>query len=73
MDEFNPPSRVDDEEDRAACEDIAIRFKRECPEEVVHFRRFMEEGCGPLTDKEFDRLLILYAEHAWLGIEPGEE
>ena len=72
MDEFNPPWLVDDDEDRNACEDIALRFKTEHPDEVARLRRFMEEGCGPITDKELDRLLILYAEHAWLGIPPGE-
>ena len=72
MDEFNPPRLVVDEEEQSGCDDIALRFRHEHPEEVARLRHFMEEECGPITDKELDRLLILYAESAWLGIPPGE-
>ena len=71
MNEFNPPWLVD-EEDRAKCEDIALWFKNEHPEHVATLRQHVEEGVGPITDRELDRLLILCAEHAWLGILPGE-
>ncbi len=58
--------------ERDLAENIALAVKNDIPKDLAELRRFIEDGLGDITDKEFDELLVEIATRALRGESPED-
>ena len=62
---------ADERAEEEMAENMVLSVKHAMPGQLAHLRKYLNEGCGELTDGEFDELLIKLARTALRGESPA--